>query len=146
MYQCSDPDPFGRGTDPRIRIRTKMSQIRFTGNYHIVILRKVACEKKILLRLCNCSKDKNVILDCVYNGWRQIHKNYTVFLLVSPVLWNKSVKKIYPVDPALSIWEYGSTFLRLNIHDLPLCYLTSVGDPWHFGADSDPNPRIRTSY
>jgi hypothetical protein len=22
---------------------------------------------------------------------------------------------------------------------------TSVGDPWHFGADPDPDPRIRTS-
>ncbi len=27
-----------------------------------------------------------------------------------------------------------------------LIYLISVGDPWHFGADPDPDPWIRTSY
>ncbi len=32
---CTDPDPLVRGgTDPRIRIRTKMSRIRYTVTYN----------------------------------------------------------------------------------------------------------------
>ncbi len=41
-------------------------------------------------------------------------------------------------------FEKGGSY-EIGTIILPFILFASAGDPWHFGADPDPDPRIRTS-